>query len=377
MSQTDIDYLKKINIAFESKNNDEIYNDLEEVISTFLSVEPSRIFSGNYSKNTYSFLFNYIRYAIKEQKLNPNNLLSIAIKHTYNYMGLYLIGMLVRAGANPNVYLKTKEFDTIHVLVFLAIRIKGPDPYFRHIMALLRMLGSDINYPTYQYNRNDNLIDVTFIESLSDNNYSDASKRIEMNNILVKDFIRSYDKLPDENLDLFLNSLEPLDLKTFLIATDDYERIRKTLVGDYMKFVVSSQEQTASFLTDVSTAYSRTIIDNINEKDFPQINSWYNAQKLPLYVASSSLNSEMFDSFVLRGFHIKYLTINTLVTYFKVYQKKNVKLYRNAYRMLINAIDVGAYVDRYQFNEVMVSGSFEEISNIEKSYSKPQWEKIM
>lgn len=376
MAQTDIDYLKKLNVVYEIADIDEIYNDVEDVISAFLTADPNMVFNGNYSKNTYSFFFNYIRYIIKEERLNPNTLLSIAIKHTYNYIGLYLIGMLVRAGGNPNVYLQTREFGTIHILALAAVRNRGPDPYFRYIIALLRMLGSDINYPTYQYNRNDNLIDVTFIESLSDNNYADTSSRIEQNNVLVKDFVRAYDKIPDENLELLMNSLELPDLKKFLIAADDYEKIRQILDTDYMSFVTSNQEQTASFLTDASTAYSNSIISNINEKDFPQLDTWYNAQKLPLFVASTSLNKEMFDIFTLRGFHIKYLTINTLVSYFKVYQKKRVRLYRNAYLMLIDAIDVGAYMDRYQFNEVMVTGSYEEISNIEKSYAKPEWQKL-
>jgi len=68
--------------------------------------------------------------------------------------------------------------------------------------------------------------------------------------------------------------------------------------------------------------------------------------------------------------------MNTLTIYYKFYQNEGIRLYKEAYEMILSSVNIGAYMDKYQFTEVTIAGTYEEISNIEKAYSNPQWEKL-
>ena len=205
MSEDNLKLLKKISTSFqENVSEDKVYNDAEEAIKSFLIPDPERIYRGNYTSNVYSFFSNYLRYAIEEKRLNPNNLLMFAIKYTNNYIGLYLIGMLIRAGANQNVYIPTREYGPIHILATLVLRRNGPDPYFNKICVLLRLLGSDYNYPVFNNSQfTDTAVDLTFIDSLTE-------QTNRKKNISTRMFMMELGKNPDININTYLKSLEPL-----------------------------------------------------------------------------------------------------------------------------------------------------------------------
>ena len=51
----------------------------------------------------------------------------------------------------------------MHILAILALRSQGAsDPYFRYICNLLRILGSDINYPALSYQTVEGDLDINF-----------------------------------------------------------------------------------------------------------------------------------------------------------------------------------------------------------------------
>ena len=366
MSSGNLTVLQKLNSAFEDNLDEKVYNDAEEVIRNFLTPNPERVYNGDYTQNTYSFLSNYLRYAIEDRRLNPNNLLAYVVKHANNYIGLYLIGMLVRSGANVNLY------GNIHILAALAVRQEGPDPYFADICVLLRMLGSDYNYPVYKYSEQGNdALDFTFVESISDSSERRSS-------ILTKTFMTNLGKNPEIDIDTFMKSLPLREATRMIIAADDYNKLKENMNNEYMDFVKTNKLMTVGIFVDLSTAFCSNICKNVTNKDFPLIEEQYNGQVIPLYAASSSLNKKMFNYFVLKGTQVKYLTMNCLVTYYKVYSKEETKLYiyMNAYNMILDAINVGAYMDKYQFMEVNIGGNYDQINQIQTAYADPQWEKV-
>lgn len=371
MAGVNLQVLKKLNSAFEENVPDEkVYNDAEEVIRNFLAYSPERVYNGDYTSNVYSFFSNYLRYAIEKRRLNPNNILMFLVKHTYNYIGLYLIGMVIRSGANPNVSVNTKDYGKIHILAALATRVDGPDPYFNNVCALLRLLGSDYNYPVYRFSESgQDALDFTFVESIGGNSDRRSS-------VLTKDFMIQFGKNPEFDINTYMTSLTLPEATQLIIASDDYDKLEKNLSNDYMEFIKSTRQNTVGMLVDLSTAYCTNIPKNITEKEFPLITESFNGQVLPLYAASTSLNKKMFNYFVNKGSQVKYLTMNCLTVYYKIYSKEEIRLYENAYNMILDAINVGAYMDRYQFMEINVGGNYDQINQIQVAYSDPQWEKV-
>ena len=371
MSEGNLEMLKKLNSAFEENIPDEkVYNDAEEVIRNFLFPNPERVYNGDYTSNIYSFFSNYLRYAIQERRLNPNNILMYLVKHTYNYIGLYLIGMVIRSGANPNVSVNTKDYGRIHILAALATREDGPDLFFNQVCALLRILGSDYNYPVYKYSEpGQESLDFTFVESISG-----SSER--RNNTLTRDFMIQFGKNPEFDIDTYMTSLTLPEATQLIIASDDYNKLKKNMNNDYMDFIRNNIEPTVGFFVDLSTAYCTNISKNVTEKEFPLITETYNGQVIPLYAAATSLNKKMFNYFVNKGAQVKYLTVNCLTLYYKIYSKEEIRLYMNAYEMILDAINVGAYMDRYQFMEINIGGNYDQINQIQLAYSDPQWEKV-
>lgn len=110
---------------------------------------------------------NILRLIIEEKIIGLNFILSILVTFTQNRVGLFLIGMAFRMGANPNVYYPYQGYGNLHLLCILSLR-KGEltDYYFRYIIMLLRKFGSNINYPAINLKKFDTSdLDMQYVES--------------------------------------------------------------------------------------------------------------------------------------------------------------------------------------------------------------------
>ena len=370
--RANINFLKELNIAFKNESRDRIEETVDLVIKLTMDINPFTQMEG--ISNIFSVLSNYIKLIVKNKNVNANFVLSSVIKHTNNFIGLMFIGMLIRNGANPNVYFPYPGYGNLHILAILALRSQGAsDPYFRYICNVLRILGSDINYPALSYQSIEGDLDINFVESVADDGKDDQYKR---STVTVKDFILENGKYPDEDLQGFMNSISMEDKINVIIAADKIDLLMDIIDSNFFRVVKENPVNTAIFYINLSTAAATNIARNLTKKEIPLIDNLVNGQPIPLYAATSSMDEELFSIYVKKGSLIKYLTINHLITYYKYFKQDEIMLYRNNYYMLLEAIKIGADIDIYQFDLLASAADYDELDNIRVAYQTPKWKKL-
>lgn len=366
-----LEILKELNIAFKNVSRERIEEAVDIVVKLILDVN---IYAneGNFN-NSLSVFANYVRLIVKNKNINPNYVLSSAIKHTRNYLGLYLIGMLIRNGANPNVYFYYPGYGNLHILAIAALRNIGPfDYYFRDMANLLRALGADINYPVISYEASEGELDLSFVEKIADT----AGNQYTRSNTTVKEFLLANGKNIDEDLDMYVNSLNNQNLMHFTIASDNDILLNNSLNNYYMRQITQNQKDTVNFFFQLSIAGAVNIAKNITTKEFPLMDTMINSQVVPHFVASSSLDEDMFTIFTRKGVAVKYMTVNNIIIYYKYFKQAGVKLHENAFHMLLEAVNIGADLDLYQFDLFASVADFDELENIRNAYKVPKWKKL-
>jgi hypothetical protein len=339
---------------------------MENIIKSVVDVE----LAPDVINEIFPQVANFIKMVIDERIMNANFILLWLVKHTSNYIGLYLIGLVVRKGANPNIYFPTGS-QNLHILCALAIREEGVDFYFRHICMLLRTLGSNIEYPAYNLrDRDTNELDINYVQKLSGEGEIDLA-------ITVNDFVRNQSKIPDEDLKDYINSVEDDMLAYFTIATDEVYLFQELLNLDFFKERMNSDiKATIKLFFDISTASALNIANQIVTSKLSYANSEFNNQKIPILVSVYALDEEMFNLMASKGAEIKYLSITNLIANYKKYKNKEIKLYKNASKMLLDAINIGADIDLYQFEMFTTAADYQEIDDLKKAYEVPKWKKL-
>lgn len=372
--RTNIEILKELNIAFKNESREKVEENIELVIKTILNYNPYSV--GDNLSNLFSIFSNYIKMLIDEKKVNPNFVLSSVIKYTKNYIGLFFIGMLVRHGANPNVYYPYPGYGNLHILAITAIRSGGTvDPNFRNICNLLRELGSDINYQAYSYGDSENRdLDLNFVEKVAEDTYGEQNLR---NNMTVKEFIAQSGNFVDEDIKFYVNSLGNEDLLNFIIAADKSSILMKVVDTNFFtNFIKNSKINTTKFFINISIASANNLAEKLTEKQIPLITELINGQPIPIFAAVSSMDSQFFSIYIKRGALIKYLTINYLIVYYKYYKQEEIMLYKNSFDMLLEAITIGADIDLYQFDLLSTTADYGELDDIRVAFQEPKWKKL-
>lgn len=370
--RVNIDFLKELNIAFKNESRDRIEETVDLVIKLIMDVNPFTQMEG--MSNIFSVVSNYIKLIVKNKNVNPNYVLSSVIKYANNFIGLFFIGMLVRNGANPNVYFPYPGYGNLHILAILALRSQGvSDPYFRYICNLLRILGSDINYPALSYQTIEGDLDINFVEGIADDTRDDQYKR---STITVKEFILENGKYPDEDLQGFLNSISMENKINVIIAADKFDLLLDVIDSNFFRIVKENPVNTAIFFINLSVAAASDIARNLTRKEIPLMDSLVNAQPIPLYAATTSMDEELFSIYIKKGALVKYLTINHLIIYYKYFKQDEIMLYRNNYYMLLEAIKIGADIDIYQFDLLASSADYSELDGIRVAFQTPKWKKL-
>lgn len=388
--------LRRLNIAFKNERRDRIEDDVDEVIKMYLSAETRR--GDEPLTNTFSVFSNYLKMMIRRKVVNPNFILSSVIKWTKSYIGLFIIGMCIREGANPNIYLTAQEYGNLHILAWTSIVRGTGDFLYNYIATVLRLLGSDIYRPAIRFEGDSTDVDVRLIEQSFDDYrqtlmeqsgirreevYAEGDYyRAGMN---VKEFVNQSGYNLEDTVTAFLNSIDDNWLLDIMIAADDIEKY-KILSGlergsaeptwGFLLDIVNNNVTLTRFIIDLSIAGAKKIAASMDDKKYPIITETINGQSVPLFAASVSNDLDMFDLFIRKGSSVKYITINTLLTFYKIFKNNDIKLYEWAFQMVRNAVRIGADIDLYQFNFLVSMADFDEIEEIRKAYEIPKWKKL-
>lgn len=378
--QSNTDILKILNICFENERKDRIESEVDTVIRNYLTAPVNR--GEEPLTNAFSIFSNYLRIIMRKKLINPNYVLSSVIKWTKNYVGLFMIGMVIKEGANPNIYFTFPGRGNLHVLVWASV-VKGPsDPIYLYIATVLRMLGSDIYRPAIRFEGNSSDMDVRLIEQSFEDMDTDESEfyRAGLN---VKDYVARNSYALEESVNPFLNSMEDQWLLDVLIATDDVARFNSLTDKDarkneweFISSVLDNRISLTRFIIDLSTASAENIIATMDDKRYPLLTETINGQTIPLFAATASCDRDMFNLFIKKGSSIKYVTINTIISFYKIFKNNKVKLFDSCFHMLNDAVKIGADIDLFQFNFFTSLADYGEIEKIRTSYEVPKWKKL-
>jgi len=374
LNNTDI--LKLMNIAFKNERRDRIENDIDSAIKIFLGADSRR--NDAPLTNTFSVFSNYLKLIIRRKLINPNFILSSVIKWTRGYVGLFLIGMTIREGANPNVYYPYAGRGNLHIIAWTAAICGSGNNMYHHIVTVLRMLGSDIFRSAIRFEGDSEDVDVRLIEQTFDDKILGSDEYYFRAGLNAKDYVVQLGYTIEKSISTYLNSIDDEWLLDILIATDDVDRLTTIILSrwKYVEDVIGNEITLSKFIIDLSTAFAVKIASSMENTKYPKITDIINAQSVPLFATSVSCDADLFTIFLQKGSAVKYVTINTLLSFYKIFKNTEIRLYQSVFLMLDDAIKIGAEIDLYQFNFLVSMADYEEIENIRKSYQTPRWKKL-
>lgn len=367
--------LKMMNIAFKNERRDRIENEIDSAIRIFLGADARR--NDTPLTNTFSVFSNYLKLIIRRKLVNPNYILSSAIKWTKGYVGLFLIGMIIREGANPNVYYSYTGRGNLHVIAWTAV-VKPANYMYHHIVTVLRMLGADIYRPAIRFEGDSEDVDVRLVEQAFEDGTYGSDDYYFKAGLNVKDYVMQSGYNIEKNVSTHLNSVDDEWLLDILIATDDVKRLNTVITSKwkYIEDIIRNEITLSKFIIDLSTAFAVKIATSMENTRYPKITDIINAQSVPLFATSVSCDPDLFTIFLQKGSAVKYVTINTLLSFYKIFKNNEVRLYQSAFLMLEDAVKIGAEIDLYQFNFLVSLADYDEIEKIRKSYQTPRWKKL-
>ena len=362
---------RRLNTAFESVPLEVKKENVETIIKKLVS---KHITGSEQITNIYAISANFLKMIMDEKQVNPNFILAALVKHTRNYIGLFLIGLAIRKGANPNVYFGQPGYGNIHVLCAASIRTTGGvnDPYFRYIINLLKLMGSNIDYPAYNVKDHDHEeIDVKYVEKIAK-----AHGDKTLGGLTVKEFIQEQGKVPNEDKNEFLNTISDNYLVHFMLATDNATLFNMFGKSSFVVDIVTNPEHTLVLMFNISVAGAMNVANEITKKTVPASAQLIDAQSVPIYAAALAFDKELFSLMVKKGSAVKYVSINQLIAGYKKYKDERFKFYKNAFYMLLDAVNVGVEIDLYQYDLLSSAADFDELEEIKKAYEQPRWKKL-
>ena len=388
--QSNTEILKMMNVAFKNKNIKEIEREIDSTIRIYLEAGGRR--EEEPLSPVFATMSSYLKMIISRKLVNPNWVLSSIIKHSRapysggsNHIGLFLIGMVLREGANPNVNFMREGYGNLHILAWMATVMGTQNPDFYPMAYLLRMMGSDINRPAIRFEGDSSDVDVRLIEKSfevmeKEENYLRAG-------MTVQEYLSQYGYSMETSIPDYLNAVTDEELFDLLIASDDVTRFRKIIGSSSSsspddpewEFIRSTMENNVlftRFLIELSTASADNIMADLTEKKFPLLSEVINGQSIPLYAATVSNNREMFELFIRKASPVKYATINAVIGFYKIFKNNDIRLYEANFNMLSDAVKIGADIDLYQFNFFVSVADYEQIEAIRKDYENPKWKKL-
>lgn len=379
--ESNTDVLKAMNLAFRNERREKIDSQIDAVIRLYLTAEVRR--GEEPLSNAFSIFSNYLRLILRRKLVNPNFVMSSIIKWARpNHIGLLLLGMVIREGANPNVYLTYPEKGNLHVLAWMSVARGQADTMYQYMATVLRLLGSNIYSPAVRFEGDSSDMDVRLLEqSFEDTGTDDAYYyRAGLN---VADYVAQNGYVFEKTVTSFLNSMDDEWLLDTLIATDDVARFNSVTSDDATrnewKYVTSILENPVSltrFIIDLSIASAENIAAAMDVKKYPLLSDTINGESIPLFACTASCDRDLFNLFIRKGSSVKYSSINSIITFYKIFRNNEIKLYESCFHMLNDAVKIGADIDLYQLNFFVSAADYSDIEKIRESYQVPKWKKL-
>ncbi len=276
--------------------------------------------------------------ALNKDKLDVNNTLIQAINDAKNREDLIPIALALRAGADPNLYVKTPGMGNIHILGFTYFKLSqqnliGCTPTTNNslvnsIVMMLVATGTNPNLPVFKS--------------------EDCYVKLESRNVITW--------LCDSGYETILNNIDPN------LSNARPESV--SLVGTFLdcKDLVKINPK----LSDIIASHAHSVLDKY-------ITLTESEEGLKLSIRYLNLTS--FEAFIKMGSTVEYWNINNMLIKMKEYKKLgDLTSLSTIFNMLLYSISHGSVMDLHQLKMIEQIDP-ELVCIVVKKYSEPRWRK--
>lgn len=308
----------------------------------------------NFMREDINPEFNFVlKKGLEDNALDPSLTILQAISYANDYKILIPIGLCLRYGADPNMYVNAPKLGKIHVLGYVYSNLyKGSNPKINKsvvdsIILMFLLAGARKSMPIYD-EKAGKIKDINYNYG---NNTSSVSEWVELQgydtflNKIVGNNIENLNDLVDKDS---INILSIL-LDDDRITIDNYTSLQKRMVVEAL---------CEKKLENFKISDDKDLLDNLFLKESV------------LYI-----NSLAFKKGVETGYIPSYPLINQIVVLMRKYKNsQDIVIMQEYQKMLIESIKYGAQLDQDQLSIISVVGS-DVLQSIMKEYERPFWKK--
>jgi len=305
-------------------------------------IQLADLLSDIYEKDIYeqSKLAYSLAIFIEQGEVDANKFLLATIDTLRTGDNLYMVGIALRYGASPNLYVKTSDDRQKHFIIFVIDSLKNAQVQkglLEFTLGLIIKSGGDINAPAYMHAPRPN-IDSGLIES---------QEKISMT-------LGKYEK------DVYNYALNEQMINLKNIVLTDLQRSALDLFLDIPK-----QNQSFDF-EDVIRARAFKVFKASKKLDIPLggYNFYYHG-------AVKSVSLPIVRDLLEIGFYPTYFDINLMISELIEEELDDI------YRMILESINYGVSFDTFQFKSLQKAGDPTYTSLLVRNYTNPYILKVM
>ena len=285
--------------------------------------------------------------ALKTKVISTDNAMMQIIPKARNNNFLIPFALLLRYGANPNMYINLPTVGTVHILGYLYVVLeeKADTQTFNTLLLLLKLRGSNVGMPMFDSS-------------------AGTIRRDEAGKISNKKSVLEW--LNQHYNDVILNKIATNAIND---VVSDETMITLAILLDEPE--LAPTKITQQKYRDIIMSYSDSFMKVIR---VPEIRD--RMDYLSLKYSVYFLNVSTYNAFLMRGILPSYIMINTLILYMRFYyQANNIIPMSILLDMLIFSISDGVQLDPHQYK--MLEGLPANIvEEIREAYDNPYWRKV-
>ncbi len=277
----------------------------------------------------------YVLSGLMKDKLEPNIALIQSIASATKKEDMVNVGLAIRYGADPNLYVNTPNVGDIHILGYTYLFLKDRDQaVLNSVVIMLMASGADPNLPIF-----------------------------DCEGGIIKDEFSLMDPLKGQSVISWLDS-------------QGYDTIIPIIRKNYDEVNAKFMTTLATFLDRGDLIKTQPRLDEVIGSHATKIFNQYEARSdidMGLVMSVNYLNLETFENYISKGADIPYSMVNKLIIKIKNYYEDGDLLSMAQTRdMLLFAISNGTPLDTYQY--AMIIPEIKPM--VDKAYQVPYWRKI-
>ena len=281
----------------------------------------------------------YIILALNQKKIDPQTTLIQSIANATRKEDLIAVGLALRYGASPNLYVNAPNIGDIHILGYAYLLLHKKDTVLLNaVVIMLMVMGADPNLPVFDSKGGIVRDEFSLVEPLRGQSVLQWLNHQGFETIIPKIRNKNYQKIDKEFL---------------------------TLIGTYLDR--NDLLKVDPKLDDVIAAHSMTIFN----KNLSSIKNIETGLKSSI----AYLNIATFEQFIDQGAVLDYADTNNIILLMKEYQDQGDIISREQLNQMLNyAVTRGLLLDIYQ--EQLLQFNPEIYNKIITAYNVPYWRKI-